>query len=89
MNTFEFSGIALNGLVAANQDDSNKLAHLTRWVEILNLPQVFTLDGGLPVLCDVVKQHADDAANFPPELIVALRLLCPLAIPNQQVRHIF
>jgi hypothetical protein len=82
-------GAALNGLVAANQDDSNKLAHLTRWVEILNQPQVFTLDGGLPVLCDVVKQHADDAANFPPELIIALRLLCPLAIPNQQVRFLF
>lgn len=80
-------GASLIGLVASNQDDSNKLAHLTRWIEILNQPQVFTLDSGLPVLCDVVKQHADDAASFPPELIVALRLLCPLAIPKQQVRH--
>jgi hypothetical protein len=81
-------GTSLIGLVASNQDDSNKLAHLTRWTEILNQPQIFTLDGGLPVLCDVVKQHADDAASFPPELIVALRLLCPLAIPKQQVRHL-
>lgn len=75
-------GATLHELATANQDESSKLSQLTRWVEVVNQAPVFTLDGGLPALCDVVKQHADEAANFPPELIVALRLVCPLAIEN-------
>lgn len=88
-------GPALHGMVAAvagqesDAGSSNKLSQLTRWVDILNQPQIFTLDGGLSTLCGVVKQHAEDAANFPPELIVALRLICPLVIPERssQVGH--
>ena len=85
-------GASLHGLVTSASLDAgcssnNKLSQLVRWMEVLNQPQVFNLDVGLPVLCSVIKQHADDVANFPPEFIVALRLICPLAIPerSQQV----
>lgn len=82
-------GHVLHGLVSSSVQQqsgeshaASKLAQLTRWVEILGVPHIFTLDVGLSALCDLVKVHADDAINFPPELIVALRLLCPLAIAN-------
>ena len=70
---------------------ATKLIQLTRWVEILGQSQIFALDTGLPILCDLVKLHADDAVNFPPELIVALRLLCPFAITecNNQLKASF
>ena len=90
----KYSG-PLNALVAAtaaaNEDDqiNSKLGHLVSWLDVPNRPQIFTLDSGLSVLCDVVKQHADTVASFPPEIIVALRLLCPLAIPNQQQVNYF
>jgi len=63
----------------------NKLNQLVRWVKTLDQPQIFALDTGLPLLCDLVKQHADDAANFPPELLVALRIICPFVIPDNEV----
>ena len=59
---------------------AGKLAQLVRWVDIINNPQMFSL-AGLTALCDTVKQHVEEAHHFPPELIVALRLMRPLAIP--------
>lgn len=75
-------GTVLHGLVHQDIVDGGggKLAQLVRWVDVINNPQVFSL-AGLTALCDTVKQHVEEAHHFPPEMIVALRLMRPLTIP--------
>ena len=87
----KYGPILLNLIRQQNEVESpevsgNKLMSLTRWLEVTCNQQVFThASGGLMTLCELIKQHADDVQHFPPELIVALRLLCTLSMaPGEQ-----